>query len=350
MKSNQHTDRKALEELLRNQKHPGQTPLDDFDKDALEGWKASGASLSQMAGMDKAISKSYSSFFIGKTLLFIGVAASVITTAVFLTNTTTDPIQKKPKTQLIVERSEISLPEKIDTLQELTKPVQLSSKEIIIKNKQEAQQSETKREITIINFEKFPDVALEPLPIEIENKVVTVSKQRSAKEIYLHHLKAIDYTEYRSKPEIKTEQIILSGVPANYEDYDAMGTEATTRVVLIPYADYIDKTLLYIEREKWKQALARCEEILSDYPDDLNAMFYAGFCAYNLQQYQEACNKFSACLQLNFSNFNEEASWYLAKSRLANNEKAAAKELFITIRDNKGYYSGNAAKVLKDWK
>ena len=55
-------------------------------------------------------------------------------------------------------------------------------------------------------------------------------------------------------------------------------------------------------------------------------------------------------IQLEYSNFNEEAEWYLAESRLANGEKTAAKELFTKIKNQKGFYSKQAEKNLKNWK
>src|SRR3989338_1879474 len=88
-------------------------------------------------------------------------------------------------------------------------------------------------------------------------------------------------------------------------------------------------------------------QILETYPDDVNGHFYAGLCCYNLQQYEDAKQHFATCLQLSFSNFNEEASWYLAQSLLANGEKTDAKELFSVIRDQKGYYAKQAEKMLK---
>lgn len=350
MKNNQHINRKDFEQLLQNTSEQDQSGFDDFDKDALEGWKTSGASLSQLNTLDKTIARKFSGNFFNNSFFIGGIAALAVTAAiVFFTWPETN--QPTKKQSLTIERNEIALPEKIDTLIALNKETQISSQDIISKHIKEQSQAQTKTDVPQkVDFDNLSSTVLEPLPAIIESKEVKITEQRLAKEIYLHRLKAIDYSEYRSRPEVKIEQIILLGVPANYETKDDIQTESTTKTVMIPYMDYLDKTLKYLGDEKWKQALSRCEEILNTYPDDINAIFYSGFCYYNLQQYQKACDQFSACLQLNWANFNEEATWYLAKSRLANKDKAQAKELFTAIKDNNGYYAKQAEKILKDWK
>jgi len=348
MKNKQHITRSELEQLLKNDTDPNNLELDEFEKDALDGWKASGAGVSQMKHMDKLAAKKFGSSSFG-VYTFV-ISAVIAATIVTLYNVSQhNSIDSNPQQQMAIESTELALPEKIDTLVELKKDIQLLSTEMISKN-QEEKTSSTPTSIETAQFIETMDISLEPLPANIEDREVAISKQKMAKEIYPHGIKAIDYTQYRTNPEVKIEQTILSGLPANYESKEEIETEATTKTILVGYGDYLDKTLSYIQKSRWKNALARCEEILADYPDDINALFYSGFCFYNLQQYDKACAQFSACLQLNFSNFNEEASWYLAKSRLANGEKALAKELFKAIKDNKGYYHKDAEKVLKDWK
>jgi TolA-binding protein len=349
MKNNRHITRSELEKLIKNDADSNNLELDDFEKEALEGWKSSGASISQMKHMDKVAAAKFGGTAFS-TFFFAGMAITIAAiVSIYYFSQTEENITKPGKQQMAIETTEITLPEKIDTLTELKKEVQLLPKEIIQKNKEEQKTTSSTPSETLAFIETM-DISLEPLPANIEDREVSISKQKVAKERYPFGIKAIDYSEYRTNPEVKIEQTILTGLPANYETQEEMETEAKTKTILVGYTDYLDKTLSYIQKSKWKNALARCEEILSDYPDDINALFYSGFCLYNLQQYDQACSKFSACLQLNFSNFNEEASWYLAKSRLANGEKSLAKELFIGIKENKGYYYKDAEKILKDWK
>jgi tetratricopeptide (TPR) repeat protein len=86
--------------------------------------------------------------------------------------------------------------------------------------------------------------------------------------------------------------------------------------------------------------------ILETYSDDLNANFYAGLCYYNLKQFSEAGSSFEKCLNSKYTNFNEEAEWYLAKSLQANGKDSDAKEIFRKIADGNGYYAKQAEKLL----
>ncbi len=352
MKNNLHTNRKALNDIAEKLKAGDLSAtggLGDFEKDAAEGWSDSGVSLSAMKGLDAKANRMFghnNNWLLFATMAVV-VCAMVVGSLLFLEDN-----QQPKQTQLTVEQTDLATPEKFDTLVALNKTEQLTAEEVKQKHVMEEQGMvpESVEPLAYVNFENISPEILEPLPLVIENKEVKVSNQRLAKEIYLHHMKAIDYSEYRNKPEISIEQVILTGLPANFESEEEVEAESTTKTVQIPYMDYLEKTMNYVDKGKWKQALTRFEEILKAYPDDVNAMFYSGMCYYNLQQYQQACMHFSASLQLNFSNFTEEATWYLAKSRLANNEKSLAKELFTAIRDNKGYYAKQAEKVLKDWK
>ena len=314
-----------------------------FEQDALDGWQMSAAGTSSMHRLDKKFSSpsSWPIYLGGASLAVIAVAG-----VLFFRNTPSETLPSKEKVELSVEQTDISLPAAIDTLEALpeTQQIHIAS----IKTTQQELQSQPAT-VPTTDLQEIPALVLEPLiisvPAETNPKLV---KQKSAKEVYYHDLKLIDYSAYRTSPTIETEQLMLSGTPANQESMQE-ATETTLTTVSIPYSIYIKKTMLYVGKGKWKESLQRLQLIVKTYPDDVNGHFYAGLCSYNLQQYNEAKQHFASCLQLPFSNFNEEASWYLAQSLLANGEKTEAKELFVVIRDQKGYYSKQAEKVLKSW-
>lgn len=316
---------------------------DSFDQDALDGWEESGLSTTVMhKQLDKRFGYSNKGIY-----LISGTAAVVIATSVLLVSYfQKEQTPANQTVQLSMEHSDAVMPESIDTLQELPKSEQIS----IVSIKHTQQDINTQPETSpVATIDELPQVVLEPLKLEEPVQETKVSTQKNAKEIYLHDLKLIDYSQYRSRPVIPTERIVMTGTPADQEQKTTPETESTTTItkVDIPYMDYIDKTMAYVSKGKWKQSLQRLQIVLETYPDDVNAHFYAGLCLYNLQQYEEAKTHFAACLQLSYSNFNEEASWHLAQSFLANGEKNSAKELLTAIRDQKGYYSKQAEKLLK---
>lgn len=316
---------------------------DPFEQDALDGWEASGLTTSSAMGrMDKRFRLSSSTPYLLGSIL----AVAAIISAVFFLAPHESSKQHRKQVQLSVEHSDAVITPSIDTMTELPESKQIHIDAIRTTQQEIKSQPET---TPITDVAEIPPVVLEPLkpgPIVSEQKVST---QRNAKEIYLHDLKLIDYSQYRNNPEIKIEQIVLLGTTANYETSSEMEMDAdpTIRIVPIPYVDYLDKTMSYVNKGKWKQSLQRLQLILETYPDDVNGHFYAGLCSYNLQQYEAAKQHFAMCLKLPYNNFNEEASWYLAQSLLANGEKPSAKELLIVIRDQRGYYSKQAESLLK---
>lgn len=350
MKNKDYISRDEFEKLIQGvSKQYSDEQLDDFDHDALDGWKNSGVSFGQMKQLDKKMKfpkkTSIIPYIIGLSVLILGTVAFLFLKEDSIESKTPDkPLMVK------VENTDLRIPEEIDTLEAIPQKDQITVNEVkTSQNEIKNLPVETKKdEIAEI---PFPETVLEPLPLVIEQKPVTVSKQKVAKEIYIQDLKAIDYSQYRTKPTVQIEQIILTGIPADQENKDdVIAEEPQVKLVNVPYIDYLEKSLNYTNRGRWKLALSRFNEILKTYPDDVNARFYAAWCYYNLGQYNEACLNFSACLQLEFSNFNEEAEWYLAQSRLANGEKALSKELFQKIKNQKGFYSKQAEKVLKSWK
>lgn len=348
MKNKDHISRNEFEKLLQKfSKEDSTEQLSDFDRDALEGWQDSHVPFSKMKQLDHRMHFPKTNF----SPYIIGLAAvAIIVTGIVFIPKKNHPIEKEKSILVKLEHTDINIPEEIDSLIAIPQKDQITVREIKtsqneIKNLPIEEKKEENIEIP------FPNLVLEPLPLVIEQKPINVSKQKIAKEIYLQDLKAIDYSHYRNKPTVQIEQIILSGIPANQENKDAVvQEEPQMKLVNVPYMDYLDKSLNYTNRGKWKQALSRFNEIIKNYPDDVNARFYAGWCYYNLGQYNDACINFSACLQLEFSNFNDEAEWYLAESRLANGDKNSAKELFVKIKNQKGFYSKQAEKVLKNWK
>lgn len=329
--------------LSESQKNALEKELDSFDQDALDGFQETGRRTSSMKKLDQKFSKTsqFNWWTIG------GVAVSItFFTALYLLNKNESEIQQKP---LYVENTEKNLPKRIDSLTLLPENKQITA-QIIHKSQKEIEQTSTNKTEETFETDEIiiPEIYLEPLPAELEAPKKEVKSQKMAKEIYLKDFKTIDYREFRSKTTLPIEMTLLTGTPANIENREVeLEKEITTKTVEIPYVDYLEKSLDYVNKGKWKQALVRFEEIISTYPDDINARFYAGMCYYNLKQYEKAYSEFSTCLQLPYSNFNEEAEWYFVKSKVNAKETEEAKVILSRIIEQKGYYGKQAEKLLK---
>ena len=263
MKNKDYISRNEFEKLLQKfSKEDSNEQLTDFDRDALEGWQDSNVPFSKMKQLDRKMNFSRTNF----TPYIIGLSVAVIITLAFILipRTTNQVVTEKPM-MVKLENTDINIPEEIDTLIAIPQKDQITVHEIKtsqneIKNLPVEDKKEENMEIP------FPELVLEPLPPLIEQKPVTVSKQKIAKEIYLQDLKAIDYSQYRSKPTVQIEQIILTGIPADQKDKDdIVPEEPQMKLVNIPYMDYLEKSLNYTNRGKWKQALSRFNEIIKNY-------------------------------------------------------------------------------------
>ncbi len=318
----------------------------DFDADALEGWNALSASGYSMKKLDTKFSKNYSSL-----LWSIALIVPVLLIGVFLTNQASEkPIRGKIEkeqvnTSIKVEETDLIIPTEIEAFVELPKKEQIAIKTIINDfNEQKNELNETNSQSNIqVNVDRLPISQMEPT----DSKPTIIAKETAfGKEIYLHDMKLLDYRAYRSKPAIETKQMILTGTPANIGETTTIEETTEWKKVDIPYIEYIDKTMEIFSKGNNKKALARFQVILDTYPDDVNANFYAGLCYYNLKEFSSAISSFAKCNDTKFTNFNEEAEWYTAKSYLANGQKSEAKTLFTQIINGNGYYASQAKKIV----
>ncbi len=358
MKTNKLLNKEMFQRLLEEMEQKGTVSnstslvnsVDEFEKEALEGFRDIDPKGNSISQLDKKWAQQYlpKSTFTQWILAGTGIAGLIVGTY-FITKQSENTVIKNPDL-VRIEKTDVQLPEYIEEMQVLANEKQISIKEI-----KKAQQTiktvpSSLPEVTENEREEFIATILEPLPIEIKQKQGVESIQKKAKEIYLNNFKAIDYREYRSKPSIAVEQFVMSGTPANLEneldaeEYQNTKVESSTHDV--PYIDYLQKSLKLLDRAKWKEALVRFEEILTTYPDDVNARFYAGLCLYNLKQFSPAEINFSTCIQLEYDNFNQEAMWYLALAKLGKGEKSEATNLLKEIISQNGYYKKMAESKL----
>lgn len=321
----------------------------DFDADALEGWNELSAARYSMKILDTKFSKNYA------TLLWsIALIIPVIIIGMFLTYQASEkPLQsiiekEQVNSSIKVEETDLIIPTEIEAFVELPKKEQIAIKTIIKDfNEQKNESFETKSQSNNqVEVDRLPISQIAPT----DTKTTTIVKETTfGKEVYLHDMKLLDYRAYRSKPAIETKQMILTGTPANIGETTTIEETTEWKNVGIPYIEYIDKTMEIFSKGNNKKALARFQIIIETYPDDVNANFYAGLCYYNLKEFSSAISSFSKCNDTKFTNFNEEAEWYTAKSYLANGQKAEAKTLFTQIANSNGYYTSQAKKILSSF-
>jgi hypothetical protein len=315
---------------------------DDFDSDALDGWSDPALSTDALKRMDKRFApNNTSSIWLGGIVL-----VAIVGIGLYLYYSPADKQAKIKQASVTIEKTDIVLPEAIEAMDEIPQTEQITAKSVVQTFTAQQKNPESERTTPVIT------PSSDPLPLHTLELVIpeTVVKREtiSGKEIYLHDLKLLDYRAYRSRPSVTTKQMVLTGTPANIGDATINGDEEPEwKDVEIPYIDYLEKTMELFAKGYNKKALSRFQTILEAYPDDVNAGFYAGICYYNLKEYNQAEQSLRICLISKYSNFYEEAEWYLAKSLLAQGNREKGLELLRAISNAKGYYAKQADAELK---
>lgn len=166
----------------------------------------------------------------------------------------------------------------------------------------------------------------------------------SRKLLFLHGLKLVDPEElYASDPLLVADP---GGVPANLDGHDdPLAPSSDERAV--PYTRFMDHALGLFAEGDHKAALTELKQVLRQYPDDVNARFYAGLCCYNLGLFTRAKAFFLYTAHAPVDSFNEEALWYHALSVQHADGAGAADLLFERIAAEGGFYASRAKEKLQ---
>ncbi len=318
---------------------------DPFDADALEGWQEVNYNLGTLSKLDRKFKpRSYTGMYITSVVMIIAIVGSVLLWQSFTnpkSNTTELPETSTAEQEIILDESDLIIPESISKME--IAPVKEQMKVAIIKEEFKDKKVHPAKEKPI-EIESLPIISLE---IEENTRHEIIREHNHASEIYLHELKLVDYTKYRSKPTVKTKQVVLTGTPANKENEHSEEMDPIWKEVDVPYIEYLSKSMKVFGKGQYKRSLARFETIIATYPMDVNANFYGGLCLYNLGEYEKGIELFNKCILGPYSNFDEEAQWLIALSHEQLGQHDQAQKIFRSIVDQRGFYKDQAKKKLK---
>lgn len=169
------------------------------------------------------------------------------------------------------------------------------------------------------------------------------SHRPSFQLIYLQDLKLIHPQEvYGSSPLVDGT---TTGVDARFTNA-AERDQAQAQERRMPYLHFMDQALEKFVHNDHKGCLEDLRIVLDRYPDDVNALFYAGLCCYNLGLNDRAERLLDRAAKHTYQVFNEEADWYhaLALDRLG--RKDEARSAMVRIMQAKGFYAAHAAATI----
>lgn len=333
--------RDELKALIQNPVAYNERELDDFEKDALQGWEKASGGIELMEQVDHQFTGRFKpSFLLFSSLaIIILVAATYFFPANKLENLTTQRSAFKSYTQPKTFSH--------NRLEEQPVQKQIHAKQLVHTFKHQRTHLVSKTNPTIY-VDENDDFVLPLRKINTTSSLPIVKlEKKTAKEIYVYELKIIDYRSYRSRTTAPNEQRLLTGTAANHENPSFSVEQFDWKPLEIPYHEYISETMELFKSGNFKQTMNRTKSILKFYPDDINALFYGGLCYYNLNQMNAAIDAFKKVLENRFQNFDEEASWYLANAYLANQDRNNAKATMEWIVEQNGFYANQAEKMLK---
>lgn len=339
MKNNRNVFLSYFTRMSSREKHAleQQSLKDHFLSDALDGFAENASALHSMKRLDKRYYHKRSLTWKIYTVLIVSLVA------LFIYRTTQNPATHKSRTKptigsIVVERIPT---EKLQTLLVLPK------EKVLLPNKiQQEFKAKDKGMIFRANENpSYPTEELVHLPLRSIGKVdrtPTKSRSNFAMETYVNDLKVLDYRYYRKKArQEKTD--LLTGTPAAQEN---QGAGASQRDNLdISYMNFLSNTLSDFNRGEYKVALIGFDQILSTYPDDVNALFYSALCLYNLKQFNLCEQRLKVMNLSKFDNFDEEQHWYLLLCYKAQGKTQDFSELKQEIIRGNGFYASKAASI-----
>ena len=179
-----------------------------------------------------------------------------------------------------------------------------------------------------------------------------VDKSNTAQDsiTYIEGLKTIDYTSAYNTP---SKNKLESGAPAEYENVSKMkkdGAPSKSSIQAINYNDILEKGLTKYKLGNYEGAIEDLNTILSQFPNDLNAIFYTALAYYNLDKSELALKNLDKVLTDVNKTFYDEAKWYKVLTLIKQGRTQRAKEILNEIIAAKGFYKDKAVDKLKEVK
>lgn len=161
--------------------------------------------------------------------------------------------------------------------------------------------------------------------------------------MFLHDLKAVDPVELY--PPDRLLQVRVGAVEAPYADAPSQ-SHARANAPVMAYRDFLDEALGRFAAGDRRGCLEDLFFLLDQYPEDVNALFYAGLCAHELGLSERAMRHLQLARDHRVDSFAEEAAWYHALALLRARGLEAAHAELQAVAAAGGFYAARARAVL----
>ncbi len=191
--------------------------------------------------------------------------------------------------------------------------------------------------------EVIPPAAVIPAPVAEERPRSMPEPKPGRKLMFFHDLKLVHPSElYPIDPVL---ELASGSVDARFSDARAKA-EARPPDGQVPYDRYFKTAMSKFVRGDRQGCLEDLFVVLEEYPEDVNALFYAGLCCYDLGLFPRAATLLDRTRSHEVDTFVEEAEWYHALAMERTSGRAEALPLLNAVVDRNGFYSARAKEHL----
>ena len=307
---------------------------DDFLKEAMEGYSEIPEAINSIPSFKTSSSSFFDPLTTTLSILSLSVAAIVIVGI-------SSPIEKQEAIVVTEIKEKSSLPKLPEKALVMDNKVEEKSipKEIQNKVKEQKQIASPKpiEKKKITEQIDLPKIELDP--VQFQNKIDYTVKKAKTKAIGYFGFLAVDYSLIYSNT-IETEPQ-FSGTDASRANLKAKSTildNGLTRNIYT-YKEFLKQTCYFMKERNFSLAIKNLKIILEEFPRDVNAEFYLGYCYYEIGKYEKAITYFDLASSNGFGFFEEDAQWFKANSLENLGRLVDANKIYQTIKKNGGYYS-----------
>lgn len=141
----------------------------------------------------------------------------------------------------------------------------------------------------------------------------------------------------------KKTRALTSAPPATGQAAESISALSKTSPLSMPR----EIVALY-DSGKYEMSFKEAEQFLKKNPEDAEALFYSGISALSLHKEKLAVARLESCIKTGSSAWVNEASWYLALTKIRQDKTTEARTLLGKIADGNSPRKAEAASLLKD--
>lgn len=320
-------------------KKPSDKKLDDFDQEAMEGWREENAGI-DMNRLDKKMGQKTG---MTRKLNWFVLSVIVLVSAMYVLFSSNEISQ-----DIVPNKKEI-ISNKINT-----KDIVSQKETSETKNFQKIYVLEGKRRVTPtipVNESEEAEQHIGTLNLkELQSKELQMAEnrihKRLTKEINLSGFNWIDYRNIKRYPVNFEAGVSLSGTPANEREKSQKVEETGELQLTIAYLNFIEEISIHLDKKEFQLAKSKLKRILVYYPDDVNASFYLGFIMMKQNEFNNAIKEFYKTKLGLYDNFDDDAEWLTALCLLELGEKEKATKLLSLIASSKSFYASQSKTKL----